>query len=47
MLKRAMDNPKITFLKNTTVLSWRGSGQGSVLTGALLSTNGEEEFEVK
>lgn len=40
MMKRAMDNPKIRFLTNTTVRAWRG--KDSLLSGATVLTNGVE-----
>lgn len=43
MLKRAMDNPKIKFLTNTTVQQWLGTD--GILSGAKLS-NGTHDFEV-
>ena len=44
MLKRALDNPKIKFLTNTTVQQWLGTD--GVLSGAKLS-NGTDNFEVR
>jgi len=43
MLKRAIDNPKIKFLTNTTVQQWLG--KDGILSGAKLS-NGTDNFEV-
>lgn len=43
MLKRAMDNPKVTLLPNTVVESWLGNDM--VLSGAILK-NATDSFQV-
>ncbi|CAK9249728.1 unnamed protein product [Sphagnum jensenii] len=44
MLQRARTHPKIRLLLNTTVVSWLGKSH--LLSGALLRTNGSEDYVV-